>query len=61
MWSNCKNVKEENQERNKFKILQNYGSSSTFIWQRNLDTEKERLEQNSSGRDEIFKSSLRMH
>jgi hypothetical protein len=34
-----------------------YGSSSTFIWQRNTDTEKERLEQNSSGRDEIFKNS----
>jgi hypothetical protein len=31
MWSNCKNHKEENQERKKFKILQNYGSSSTFI------------------------------
>jgi hypothetical protein len=57
MWSNCKNTKEENQERNKFKILQNYGSSCTFIWQRNMDTDKERLEQNSSGRDEIFKNS----
>jgi hypothetical protein len=31
MWSNCKNTKEENQERNKSKILQNYGSSSAFI------------------------------
>jgi hypothetical protein len=30
---------------------------STFMWQWNLDTEKERLEQNSSGRDEIFKNS----
>jgi hypothetical protein len=57
MWSNCKNTEEENQERNKSKILQNYGSSSTFIRQRNVDTEKERLEQNSSGRDEIFKNS----
>jgi hypothetical protein len=57
MWSNCKNTKEENQERNKSKILKNYSSSSTFIWQRNMDTEKERLEQNSSGRDEIFKNS----
>jgi hypothetical protein len=57
MWSNCKNTKEENQERNKSKILQNYVSSSTFIWQRNTDTEKERLEQNSNGRDEIFKNS----
>jgi hypothetical protein len=53
MWSNCKNTKEENQERNESKILQNCGSSSTFIWQRNMDTEKERLGQNSSGRDEI--------
>jgi hypothetical protein len=57
MWSNCKNAKEENEERHKSKILQNYGSSSTFIWQRNMDTEKERLEHNSSGRDEIFKNS----
>jgi hypothetical protein len=57
MWSNCKNTKEENQERNKSKILQNYGSSSTFIWQQNMDTEKGRLKQNSSGRDEIFKNS----
>jgi hypothetical protein len=57
MWSNCKNTKEENQERNKSKILQNYCSSSTFIRQRNMDTEKERLEQNSSGRDEMFKNS----
>jgi hypothetical protein len=56
MRSNCKNTKEENQERNKSKILQNYDSSSTFIWQRNMNTEKERLEQNSSGRDEIFKN-----
>jgi hypothetical protein len=31
------------------KILQNYGSCSTFMWQRNVDTKKERLEQNSSG------------
>jgi hypothetical protein len=38
MWCNCKNIKEENQEINKLKILQNYGSSSTFIWQRNMDT-----------------------
>jgi hypothetical protein len=45
MWSNCKNTKEENQERNKSKILQNHGSSSAFIWQWNMDTEKERLEQ----------------
>jgi hypothetical protein len=30
MWSNCKNIKEENQERNKFKILQNYGSFKYF-------------------------------
>jgi hypothetical protein len=57
MWSNCKNTKEENQERNKSKLLQNYGCSSTFIGQRNMDTEKERLEQNSNGRDEIFKNS----
>jgi hypothetical protein len=57
MSSNCKNTKEENQERTKFKILQNYFSSSSFIWQRNMDTEKERLEQNSSGRDEIFKNN----
>jgi hypothetical protein len=28
MWSNCKNTKEENQERNKSKILQNYGSET---------------------------------
>jgi hypothetical protein len=42
-------------------MLQNYGSYSTFIWQQNMDTEKERLEQNSSGRDEIFKNSLKMH
>jgi hypothetical protein len=26
-----------------------------------MDTEKERLEQNSSGRDEIFKNILMMH
>jgi hypothetical protein len=57
MWSNCKNTKEETQERNKSKLLQNYGSSSTFIWQRNMNTEKEALEQNSSGREEIFKNS----
>jgi hypothetical protein len=57
MWSNCKNHKEESQERNKSKILQNYGSSITFIWQRNMNTAKERLEQNSSGRDEILKNS----
>jgi hypothetical protein len=61
MWSNYKNTKDENQDRNKYKILQNYGSSSTFIWQRNMDTEKERLEQNSSGRDEMFKKSYMMH
>jgi hypothetical protein len=30
---------------------------ATFIWQRNMDTEQERLEQNSSRRDEIFKNS----
>jgi hypothetical protein len=30
VWSNCKNPKEENQERNKFKILQNYVSSSAL-------------------------------
>jgi hypothetical protein len=42
MWSNRKNTTEENQERNKSKILQNYGSSSTFIWQRNMDTEREK-------------------
>jgi hypothetical protein len=57
MWSNCKNTKEETQERNKSKLLQNYVSSSTFIWQRNMDTEKETLEQNLSGREEIFKNS----
>jgi hypothetical protein len=57
MWSNCKNTKEDNQERNKFKMLQDYYSSSTSIWHRNMDTEKERLQQNSSGRDEIFKNS----
>jgi hypothetical protein len=57
MLSNCKNTKEENQERNISKILQNYGSSSSFIRQWNMSTEKERLEQNSSGRDEMFKNS----
>jgi hypothetical protein len=30
MWINCKNTKEEHQEINKSKILQNYGSSSTL-------------------------------
>jgi hypothetical protein len=57
MRSNCKNTKGENQERNKFKILQNYGSYSTCIRQRNMNTEKERMEHNSSGGDEIFKNS----
>jgi hypothetical protein len=56
MWSNCKKTKEENQERNRSKILQKYFSSSTFTWQRNMDNEKDRLGQNSSGRDEIFKN-----
>jgi hypothetical protein len=51
--SNFKNTKEKKTGRNQSKILQNYGSSSTSIWQRNMDTEKERWEQNSSGRDEI--------
>jgi hypothetical protein len=41
MWSNCKNTEEENQERKKSKILQNYGSSSNLIRQRNMDTERE--------------------
>jgi hypothetical protein len=55
MCSNYKNTREENEERNKPKILQKKEDiSSTFIWQRNMDTEKERLEQNSSGRNEIF-------
>jgi hypothetical protein len=31
MCSNCKNTKEKNPGRNQSKILQNYGSSSTFI------------------------------
>jgi hypothetical protein len=53
----CRNPKEENQERNKYKILQNCVSFRTFIWQRVMNTEKEELEQNSSCRDEIFKNS----
>jgi hypothetical protein len=31
MWSNCKNTKEENHERNKSKILQNYITNKTLI------------------------------
>jgi hypothetical protein len=57
MWSNCKNIKEENQERKNLKFYKIMAVSSTFIWQRNMDTEKDRLEQDSSGRDEIFKNS----
>jgi hypothetical protein len=28
-----------------------------FLWQRNMHIEKKKLEQTSSGRDEIFKNS----
>jgi hypothetical protein len=53
----ARTLKKKPRKETNLKILQNYGSSSTFIWQRKIDTEKERLEQNSSGRDEIFKNS----
>jgi hypothetical protein len=53
----ARTLKKKTRKETNLKILQNYGSSSTVIWQRNKDTEEERLEQNSSGRDEIFKKS----
>jgi ABC-type uncharacterized transport system YnjBCD ATPase subunit len=53
----ARTLKKKTRKEKKSKILQNYGCSSTFIWQRNMDTVKGRLKQNSSGRDKIFKNS----
>jgi hypothetical protein len=39
-------LKKKTRKETNLNCYKNYGSSSTFIRQRNMDTEKERLEQN---------------
>jgi hypothetical protein len=53
----ARTLKKKTRKETNLKFKKKYGSSITFIWQRNIDTENERLEQNSSSRDEIFKNS----